>query len=108
MACSKEETKLCRRFVSINCDRVALESDFWCIYTDVNVFTPAYATGTTYAKFDHFRPHSFVSPFEQAIALVCGTDSVPITEPELKPPIIYKLAFVEEIRVPEKYLVCKE
>ena len=35
------------------------------------IFTPAYATGTTYAKFNIFCLHSFVSSFEQAIARVC-------------------------------------
>ena len=33
-------------------------------HTDVNGFQPAYATGTTYAKVNNFRLHSFVSSFE--------------------------------------------
>ena len=35
------------------------------------IFTPAYATGTTYAKFDNFCLYSFLFSFKQAITRVC-------------------------------------
>ena len=59
-------SQLRRREMKINYISILLN-----IHETIAVLSPTYATGTTYAKFNNFRLHSFVSSFEQAIARVC-------------------------------------